>query len=87
MEIKSWGVALNDSIPRAAGWDCQNKDCGWKCAVLYRYWYDNIVGYEHDSCTGEGKVIIECPCCFEKFWFHFDAKECHLPQKCPNWPK
>ncbi len=85
-----WGTFYTPDIRYAGGWQCL--DCN------YDFGYPNsvkvVIGFSTDSpkFTGNDKmvgiVIVECPKCFEKFWFHIteDLYEC-LQELAPNWPK
>jgi hypothetical protein len=81
--IRSWGVVWNESIPRASAWYCLN--CGWQCLVGGFNWYKYVIGFDSGP-YGHPKIIIECPECFEKFWFHCQDFVDSLMRDCPNWP-
>ena len=81
----SWGVVWTEAIPRSADGSCLN--CAWmfqgtqlvatvenlKQIVGFEYGPTTVSGY-HPSTTRDGpigKLIVECPRGFEKFWFHW----------------
>ncbi len=82
-ELNSWGVLWNESVPYASDWCCQH--CGWECLVGKFDWYKFIVGFDAGTWTPP-KIVIECPECFEKFWFHCGGLIDSLERFCPNWP-
>jgi len=70
VKIDAWGQKYDDSISYAPSHSCPT--CGIK------FYGDNfaiyIVGFSPIAPTPKrdlGMVIMECPKCFAKFWFHF----------------
>jgi hypothetical protein len=82
--LRPWGVVWNESIPYAKNWRCQF--CAWECVLGKTDWYKYVVGFEFDQNNRE-RIILECPQCFEKFWFHCDAEGFGLTEICQNWPQ
>lgn len=94
-QIRSWGVIWSEAIPRAGDWRCQNSECRWDFNAeddSAQY----VVGFTTDgaypsSLGGEmrvGRIIIECPDCFEKFYFHVTADTVDsIRDNCAVWPK
>ncbi len=89
---KTWGVRYNQDFPYSKDWRC--RECGWS-------FFDEdteksgpcVVGFStdytvHSSQFGvAGVLIVECPKCFSKFFFHVT----HLLLKSvvyamPQWP-
>jgi hypothetical protein len=76
-EYKAWGIAYNPAFQRAPDYQCQN--CGWEFVSPYirrEITFAAMVGFSPDMPTHPNKpkcvgiLILECPDCFEKFWFH-----------------
>lgn len=86
--LKSWGVQYNPSMYHALDLSCV---CGWS-ALLNRY-HDHVVGFTLDVSPvceiGAGIIVLECPRCFTKFWFHIRRSSFveTLRDLCSNWPK
>ncbi len=92
-ELKSWGVVWTEAISYFAGWRCENPSCSWGLPD-YGEKYKCIVGfvceppYQDVARLIVGKVIFECPKCFENFWLHFNDDLARRAMRyCPNWPK
>lgn len=91
---KSWGVSpLKAEISRT-DYKCPGKDCGW--SIMSTGSKKHAVGYSTDppypSRAGgkepKGCLVLECPHCFTRFWFHIDLARINLWQtNCENWPE
>ncbi|MBI2454355.1 MAG: hypothetical protein HYV54_02185 [Parcubacteria group bacterium] len=95
MEFISWGVKYSSDIPHSADLRCL--ECRWSLARVEsseRF----IVGFSTDGSLmkipffGVGKIvggiIIECPECFSKFWFHVSEDLADIfRMTLPQWPK
>jgi hypothetical protein len=77
---EAWGEPYNPSIPRGPDYDCQA--CGWDFMsfdVRSEQQKEAIVGFSPNMPVYSNKpfavgiFIVECPRCFEKFWFHTDG--------------
>lgn len=74
---ESWGASI-EGVPCSKGWDCLN--CGFKFDRGHKLLGSAVVGFSRDkwSISGPyerlGGVIMECPNCFEKVWFHVDKR-------------
>lgn len=97
-KVMSWGVQSDQAV-RSRNWDCPN-DC-IRLQNISTYdpgFYKIVVGFDTDPPFSDhasieyiqacpGAVIIECPKCFEKFYFHVMRSTVHgLMDYCPNWP-
>jgi hypothetical protein len=89
-------VIYSEAIPHSLGLRCEKPECSWNLPLgpkAYLY----IVGFEHGGQYKNefeslilGKLIFECPTCFEKFWIHAGWEwldHDSLILFCPNWPK
>lgn len=91
MQYKSWGVSHDPSITHSNDLDCPN--CHWshpgsniRVSNLIPY----IVGFDIQVGRNQkfpGGFIIECPECFEKFWFHAAAASIDLLKLKGAWPE
>lgn len=94
-ELNSWGVVLTEAIPYSAGIDCRN--CGWQFWLIdYPAAFEYVVGF--DSHLGaldyfdtpankvKGRMIMECPKCFEKFWIHVHELTVQEMKRHGLWP-
>lgn len=90
-KFRSWGVTFSTSIiPYAANLACQN--CGKYNFLDPRGHYEQIVGFSLGDPWSKGNIgviILECPFCFEKFWFHVRSESSLrlYESACPKWPK
>ncbi len=90
-ELKSWGVVWTEAIPYSARWECKNPECYWRPTLGMRL-YDHMVGFAHEPIVKRdqsiaGKMIVECPRCFEKFWFHVHDMNVEDMMVSKNWPR
>ncbi len=86
----SWGL-FEESANRSRDWGCPN--CDWRDlgTVLFR----QVVGFRahtpYEDSLGTvkmGLLIIECPRCFEKYFFHVDKNFAQrVAARCYQWPK
>lgn len=74
--MDAWGEQWHPGISRSKDWICDN--CNWSWMRANSDTQDQcIVGWNPDppmpsNTRGAGMVIVECPKCFEKFWFHLE---------------
>lgn len=74
---KSWGVGI-EGVPCSKSWRCLN--CGFDFDRGGRLLGSAVVGFSKEkwSISGPferlGGIIMECPNCFEKIWFHVDKR-------------
>ena len=95
---KSWDFTMIEACEKSPAHDCPHCHREFlKPMELWQY----IVGFKADrfevavSCEGEvivniyaGEVIIGCPACMRKFWFHvLEGVPENLVLFCPQWPK
>ncbi len=90
---QSWGVFYTSEIPQSKDWRCL--ECGWS---FYDYEptldkYRFVVGFSTEMpCYSTqygivGILIVECPKCFSKFFFHVQGLLLDMVvDNCPNWP-
>ncbi|MBI4155800.1 MAG: hypothetical protein HY507_01035 [Candidatus Zambryskibacteria bacterium] len=96
-EIQSWGVSYNPAMTHAMDYECK---CGWswiQAAMAHSQGnrYEQIVGFDTNqpfqtarAAYSIGIVIIECPRCFRKFWFHIELEKADTYRDlCIHWPK
>ena len=88
-EFKSWGERYSPSLYHAMDLACE---CGhWGFDFIMKI--DQVVGFSLDgppSSSGLdiGIVIVECPLCFSKFWFHVrEILADKMRHFCSKWPK
>lgn len=92
-ELKSWGVNYSQAVNYIQSYVCS--DCDFDYLNFQRGgYYKHIVGFSPDppfqpvNSNSVGLVIVECPNCFTKCWFHIDKIGLSLcKDKCLNWPK
>jgi hypothetical protein len=76
-KYKSWGVHFTNDIDYAGNFRCQ--ECDWPGSSACWHKTDkHIIGFSKDfnptdSMQKFGKLIIKCPRCHEKFWFHING--------------
>lgn len=74
--MDAWGEQWHEDIRHAKDFSCRG--CGWRwMRAPIEEQYTCVAGWNprppSPSRVGNrGMVIIECPICFEKFWFHLD---------------
>lgn len=90
----NWGESLSPEIPYSRELCC--KKCDWSTYGSRPSWENFVCGFSTNcpprppaSFTREvGAIIVECPKCFSKFWFHAtELTLSHLRNNCPSWPK
>ena len=98
-EFKAWGQLYRPGIKRGDGSVCP--ECGWdmhESTAQLPSRLKAIIGFslEQPATTRAflsdvkriGIIIIECPECFEKFWYHCTAEGYKIKkQLCSQWPK
>lgn len=89
--FESWGVVWTPAIEHSPFFDCEK--CDWPFldlgsgATVTEEACKQVVGYERSS-SGGGKIVFECPVCFEKYWFHASRLIfLEIMGKCSAWPK
>ena len=72
---RSWGLSWNESFCRTIDWEC--RQCGWSYFSHNRVERAKyVVGFSTNQPFPSGQIgivgilIVECPNCFSKFWFH-----------------
>jgi hypothetical protein len=89
--LRSWGVSYQGDYVHSPGYDCPH--CHWKdqwANLRIKTLVPYIVGFDATLTKGAklpGAFIIECPKCFEKFWFHAAAPSVDLLKLMDAWPK
>ena len=95
-KFKAWGESYHSGIKRADGSVCP--ECGWdmyESTDKLRLRLGAVIGFslEQPALTRGfeeriGIIIMECPECFQKFWYHCTAGGYEVTQEiCPQWPK
>lgn len=84
-----WGVSWSQAFYYSADYVCQ---CGWNFMGVGLHKVQHIVGFSRScpisgSKPSAGVVIVECPHCFEKFWFHAGISWLRVIMKSKHWPK
>ena len=91
-ELRSWGVTWSPDIKYSPNYRCPNCDESY---MSDRRREEYIIGFSVDQPfvssqminTVIGILIIECPGCFSKFWFHLiDLQLDRCVRLCPRWP-
>jgi hypothetical protein len=89
----SWGVTWTYAIPHSIDHDCEG--CGkWSFSGGAQEDINRIVGFEYAPEPGfmsekVGKLIVECPKCGSKFWWHIRIDTVTVLRDrglCPQWP-
>ncbi len=98
--LRSWGVVYQNGMPYSAEYECL--ECGWgwirpegfKGIADLKERYQSLVGFSTAVIGNSvkshvvGIFIIECPKCFQKFWFHCTQKNTEAARElCGSWPK
>ncbi|MBI4120089.1 MAG: hypothetical protein HY454_01350 [Parcubacteria group bacterium] len=91
-ELRSWGVSLTEDIPKSMDYECL--DCGWGCWITDAWKNGWAIGFDSDLSRGRvstkdyvvGQLIIECPKCFSKFWFHITERNVQNMKRLGLWP-
>ena len=87
-KFASWGFTNLEAIVQAREWQCYH--CGdlWDQGLGS----NNIVGFRDDSFSLNslhyaGEVVILCPGCGRKYWFHAPSGWLmRVAESCTNWP-
>ena len=96
--IKPWGQVYHSGIKYSDDWNCPSGDWGWLQSFDLLFpndRYKNVIGFSpnqpfltHHIEGSVGIAILECPKCFEKFWFHISTDKIeNYIKHCPGWPK
>jgi hypothetical protein len=92
--LRSWGVIWSEAIHHSNLLNCENPECSWNLPTnseAFKYVVGFDCGGPQITCWGAkvfGKLIFECPICFEKFWIHGDEDWVEYAfELCPLWPK
>jgi hypothetical protein len=80
--LRSWGVVYQSGIRRSNDHECQN------CEKSL-FGSDHLVGFDYSPEGSEkiGKLIVECPDCGERFWWHIRTEHLTDYMQLPQWPK
>lgn len=99
MPYKAWGEPYKPGFEesRAGNGSCPDPSC-WE---QYDTWYDSpldywqhVVGFSpeqpitsarKDVCIGI--LIVECPGCYKKYWFHAVERDREIGMQLGKWPK
>lgn len=73
MEIQSEGVRIGPDVRYSPTWDCPG--CGRR--IHHQDIHDHVVGFDKNppfwsSAISVAAAVIECPKCFQKYWFHIE---------------
>lgn len=93
IEIRSWGKQYHQGIRYAPDYGCPK--CGWPHPMFpggFEKVLAHIVGYTDASTAKQqcGGIVVECPKCFTKFWFHLkESLPLHeeIESHCEKWPR
>lgn len=89
--LRSWGVAYSSAMPHSATYDCP--ECGWgvgigqliaKSMIPYMVGFSTVLRKNNEF---PGGLIIECPACFCKFWFHLPQSNIDVLKYLNAWPQ
>ena len=91
-ELRSWGVPLTEDVPKSKDFKCL--DCRWECWIMNALKNGWVIGFDSDLSHGRvstrnhvvGQVIIECPRCFLRFWFHITEHNVQNMKRFGLWP-
>lgn len=94
---RSWGQVFNPSFRHSGGDACPS--CLWELSgwaqdgtQLPKGYWTYVVGFTLDAPPSVwpdivvGALIIECPQCFEKFWFHCTKEMLKTAVRLGAWP-
>ena len=85
--LRSWGITWTRGIRHSVDHDCQNcNQWSYRPSIHNPQDWNQIVGFDHAPERGTiiGKLIVECPVCGEKMWWHTRVAPVDL---CKAWPK
>jgi len=94
-EFVAWGEKYHPDIKYSSSWGCPCGKWGWFTGFIKDNPYGHVVGFSpeqpfptHHEEGSAGIIILECPRCFKKFWFHITLEHARYCMKlCPQWPK
>ena len=90
--MTDWGESIPDDAPKIAKVECPS--CGFQPAKGYNHLYNFVVGFrENPPSTSSDPIcrpyalIVQCPECQQKFWFHIGKAGVAGLKQHHKWPK
>jgi len=90
--LESWGFNAIEAIPYSENWNCPHKLCEHKWPNDREKRWQHVAGFHYHPFHKlgrdfAGEVIIECPSCGRKYWFHVDRLLVAMISKISaSWP-
>jgi len=97
--IKSWGEPYIAGMEHSSDANCSNPSCDWKLtkwshidgSALPQGWCTYIIGFSIEvprsmRSSKVGGLIIECPKCFTKYFYHVRIDSIEMCKIKGKWP-